>query len=302
MRVSRLFAGLLIVVLGIALILSNFDVLRLDWHFIFRLWPVLLVFAGISILVPNPKWRAVFYAVTSVLVLAWIFSAASVGWGNVKGLFYGEKGSIHTQKFAQQFDKNIRHAVLTLNDGAGTFSIDGTTTDDLIQANAESNMGNYSFNTDKDGATQTVGLRFESGNGHWRFGGGKNTLNLKLNPNPDWEMDLNVGACKVDFDLTPFKVRSAEIKAGASKIEIRLGNEADTTRLTIDTGASSLVVYVPSSSGCQIKDQAELSTKSFPDFVKGEDGYYRTSNFSSAKKKVFLDVDAGVSSVKVMTY
>ena len=301
MRVSRLFAGLLIIVLGVALVLSNFDVLRLDWHFIFRLWPVLLVFAGISVLVPNQKWRAVLYAVTSVLVLAWIISAASVGWGNVKGLFYSDRGTMHSQEFSQQFDKSVRHAVLTLNDGAGTFSINGTT-GDLVQASAESNMGNYTFNTDKNGSTQTVDLRYESENEHWRFGGGKNTLNLSLNPNPDWQMDLNVGACKVDFDLTPFKVRSAEIKAGASKIKIRLGDKADTTNLTVNTGASSVVVYVPSSSGCEIVDHAELSTKSFPDFIKGENGDYRTSNFATAKKKVLMDVNAGVSSVKVLTY
>ena len=55
MKVSRIFSGLLIILLGVALFLSNFDVLTMNWHFIFRLWPVLLVFAGISVLVSNSK-------------------------------------------------------------------------------------------------------------------------------------------------------------------------------------------------------------------------------------------------------
>ena len=79
MKVSRLFAGVLIVLLGIALFLSNFNILRLDWHFIFRLWPILLVLAGISVLVSNSKWRAALYALTLILVIAWIVSAASEG-------------------------------------------------------------------------------------------------------------------------------------------------------------------------------------------------------------------------------
>jgi len=79
MKISRVFAGLLIVILGVALFLSNFDVVHFDWHFIFRLWPVLLVLAGISVLVSNPKWRTVLYAVTLILVVAWIVSAASRG-------------------------------------------------------------------------------------------------------------------------------------------------------------------------------------------------------------------------------
>ncbi len=301
MRVSRLFAGLLIIVLGVALVLSNFDVLRLDWHFIFRLWPVLLVFAGISVLVPNQKWRAVLYAVTSVLVLAWIISAASVGWGNVKGLFSGDRRSLHTQEFSQAFDKNTRHGVLTLNDGGGTFTINGTSADNLIEATAQSDIGDYIFKTDKSGRTMSVNLKYEEGNNHWRWGV-KNTLDMRLNPAADWTIDASMGACKVDFDLSPFKVTSADIKAGASKIKIRLGNKADTTNLNFDTGASSLVVYLPASSGCQIKDQAEMSTKSFPGFVKGDDGYYTSSNFSTARKKIFMDVNAGVSSIKVLTY
>ncbi len=301
MRASRLFAGLLIIILGIALFLSNFDVLSLNWHFIFKLWPILLVFAGISVLVRSSKWRGVLYAITSVLVLVWIFSAASVGWRGLRNAFYGTSGNLHSQEFSQQFDKNVRHAVITLNDGAGTFSINGTTTA-LMHATTQTNMGNYSFDSNRDGSTQEIDLRFEGRNERWPFGSAKNSLDMELNPTVDWALNLNVGACSVDFDLTPFMVRTAEIKAGASKIKVRLGDKSDTTNLKIDTGASSLVVYLPSSSGCRIKDQAELSSKSFPGFVKGAEGYYHTPNFSSAKKKILMDIDAGVSSIKVKTY
>lgn len=301
MRASRLFAGLLIIILGIAIFLSNFNVLSLNWHFIFRLWPILLVFAGISVLVKSSKWRGILYAITSVLVLLWIFSAASVGWGGLKNAFYGDGGNLYSQEFSQQFDKNIGHAVFTLNDGAGTFSINGTTTA-LMHATAQTNMGNYSFDSNRDGSTQEINLRLEGRNEHWPFGGAKNSLDMELNPTVDWSLNINVGACSVDFDLTPFIVQRAEIKAGASKIKVRLGDKADTTNLRIDTGASSLVVYVPSSSGCQIKDQAELSSKSFPGFVKEAGGYYRTPNFSTARKKVLMRIDAGVSSIKVKPY
>lgn len=301
MRASRLLAGLLIIVLGVALFLSNFDVLSLNWQFIFKLWPILLVFAGISVLVKNPKWRGVLYAITSVLVLVWIFSAASVGWGGLKSAFYGDGGNLHSQEFSQHFDKNTKHAVFTLNDGAGTFTINGTTTA-LVHATAQTNMGNYSFDSNRDGSTQQVDLRFEGKNEHWPFGSAKNSLDMELNPAVDWSLNLNVGACSVDLDLSPFMVRTAEVKAGASKIKVRLGNKSDTTNLRIDTGASALVVYVPSSSGCQIKDRAELSSKSFPGFVKGTDGRYHSPNFSAAKKIIFVDIDAGVSSIKVKTY
>ncbi len=301
MKVSRLFAGILIVLLGVALFLSNFDVLRLDWHFVFRLWPVLLVLAGISVLVPNTKWRAILYAVTLVLVIGWIVSAASVGWGRLSNIFHGHADDVQTQEFTQDFGKDVRHAVLSIRAGAGTFTIRDTT-GDLFKANSESNIGRYSFDSDKEGTTQNMNLTLQGKEDRWQFGGSENTVNMELNTKPDWEINAEVGACSVDFDLTRYFVSRATIKAGASSIKVRLGDKADTTRLTLNTGVSSLTIYVPMSAGCRVRDDAELSSKSFPDFTKAEDGHYVSPNYDSAKKKIFIDVSAGVSSVKIRRY
>lgn len=305
MKVSRIFAGALIVLLGLALFLSNFDVLSLDWHFIFRLWPVLLVFAGISVLVTNTKLKAVLYAVTAILVLAWIFSVASVGWGNFRGIFHRHESSARHQAFSQDFNKDIRHAELSMSNGAASFLLNDTT-DKLFEATTESNIGNYSLDIAKEGPTAKLDLNFENDkDNHWRFGefgGDKNKVEMKLNPKVDWELNMDVGACSTDFDLSPFVVTSADIKAGASSIKIKFGDRADTTNISMNTGASSVTIYVPQNSGCQIRDDAKLSSKSFPDFVETGDGTYRTSNFDNSKKKIFIDFEAGVSSIKIRRY
>ncbi len=301
MKVSRLFAGVLIVLLGVALFLSNFDVLRLDWHLVFRMWPVLLVLAGISVLVSNPKWRAVLYTVTLVLVIGWIVSVASVGWGKIGNIFRGHTEGVQTQEFTQDLDRDVRHATLSLKAGAGTMTINDTTSS-LFQASAETNIGRYSFESNKEGTTQHLDLEFNGKEERWRFGNSKNTVNMRLNSRPDWRLDADVGACSVNFDLTPYNVREAIIKAGASSIKVRLGDRADTTRLRLDTGVSSISVFVPLSAGCRIKEDAELSSKSFQDFMKTDGGYYVSPNYDSAKKKILIDISAGVSSVKVRRY
>jgi hypothetical protein len=305
MKVSRIFAGALIILLGLALFLSNFDVLSLDWHFIFRLWPVLLVFAGISVLVANTKLKAALYAVTAILVLVWVFSVASVGWGNFQGMFHRHESSIRHQEFTQDISKDIRHAELSMKNGAGSFYLKDTT-DRLFEANTESNIGGYSLDAEKDGATAKLSLNFEDDkDNHWRFGsfgGDKNKIDMKLNPKVDWSFDIDVGACSTDFDLSQFDVTSADIKAGASSIKIKFGDRADTTNVSLNTGASSVTLYVPRNSGCQITDDAKLSSKSFPDFVEASDGTYRTSNYDSAEKKIIIDFEAGVSSIKIRRY
>lgn len=302
MKVSRIFAGALIILLGGALFLSNFDVVNLDWHFIFRLWPILLVFAGISVLVSNSKLKAVLYAVTAILVLVWIFSVASVGWGDFRGVLRGGDGTVHHQELSQDLEKSIRHAILTVNSGAGSFRLKDTTAE-LLEANAETNIGNYSLNAEKDGSTEKLDLNFEDNKDyHWRFGGTKNDVAFKLNPKIDWTLNIDVGACSTDFDLSEFVITSADIKAGASSLKIRLGDKSDTTNISLNTGASSVTIYIPRSSGCQVRDEAKLSSKSFPDFAKASEGIYRSTNFDSSKKKIFVDFEAGVSSIKIRWY
>lgn len=304
MKVSKIFAGILIILLGLALFLSNFDLLTLNWHFIFRLWPILLVLAGISVLVSDSKLKAALYAVTIILVLVWIFAAASGGWHKFHGFQWNWSKQPYSQQFIEKFDRDIRQAVLDVNAGAGSITLNDTTSE-LLDANTESNLGNYSLDADKKDHTEKLDLTMEEReerNEHWFFGGEKNKVNIKLNPVPAWELNMDVGACSVDFDLSPYAVTSADFKAGASSMKIRLGDKSDTTHLTIDAGASSITISVPQNSGCQIRDKAMLSSKSFPDFAESNDGTYKTTNFESSKKKIFIDFAAGVSSIKINRY
>ncbi len=300
MKASRLLAGLLIVLLGVALFLSNFDVINVNWDLVFKLWPVLLIFAGISVLVHNEKWKAALYVLTTILVVIWILSAISEGSRSFHDVFDGD-GSVRVQEFSTEMSKDISHAEFTLNAGAGKFSI-ADTTGSVLAAKAETNLGDYTFNSDKNGTTENLSLSMENHSHAWWFGGSRNDVKVRLNSGPDWRLNLNVGACKGDFDLAPYKVRSANIDAGASKITVRLGDKSDTTDLSFDTGVSKLTVYVPSSSGCRIDDKAQLSSKSFRHFTKTDDGRYVTPNFQNTSKKVFISIDAGVSSIKVVRY
>ncbi len=302
MKVSRIFAGALIILLGLALFLSNFDVLSLDWHFIFRLWPVLLVLAGISVMVSDSKWKAALYAVTAVLVLVWIFSVASVGWGNFRGIFHNNDSAVKYQDFSQDLEKDVRYGTLSLSSGAGSFLL-SEPTDEFLEAHSESNIGEYSMNSEKEGNTEKVALSFEDNkDNHWRFGGTTNKVDFKLNPRIQWDLNVNVGAASTDFDLSSFVVRTVDVKAGASSLKFKLGDKSDTTNVTINTGASTVAIYIPQSSGCQIRDGAKLSSKSFSDFVKLGDEIYKTPNFESSKKKIFVDLEAGVSSIKIKRY
>jgi hypothetical protein len=89
---------------------------------------------------------------------------------------------------------------------------------------------------------------------------------------------------------------------GAASLKLKLGEMHDTVNVRIEGGASSIRIYIPKNSGCEIKSDMGLSSKDFEEFINIGDDTYRTPNYDSAVKKIFIVLDGGVSSVKVKRY
>ena len=74
------------------------------------------------------------------------------------------------------------------------------------------------------------------------------------------------------------------------------------TRLKIEAGASDMDILIPDSSGCEINSDVALSSKNYEDFIKISKNIYRTENFDTSTKKIFIEIDCGVSSIDVKKY
>ncbi|MCZ6777287.1 MAG: hypothetical protein O7D34_12685, partial [Ignavibacteria bacterium] len=70
----------------------------------------------------------------------------------------------------------------------------------------------------------------------------------------------------------------------------------------VDAGASSITISVPSSAGCEIRYNGGLSRKRFHEFEKVDTDTYRSENFAWSPRKIYIDINVGVSSVKVIRY
>ncbi len=112
----------------------------------------------------------------------------------------------------------------------------------------------------------------------------------------------DIGAAKLDFDLSQFKVKKLDLDAGAASLEIKLGDKYPKSYLNIGAGASEIVIRVPSNSGCDLNLSAVLSGKSISGFEKIDHGHYRTDNFETAENKIYINVDAAVSSYTITRY
>jgi hypothetical protein len=125
---------------------------------------------------------------------------------------------------------------------------------------------------------------------------------MRLNDNPVWDFNVDVGAAEFNLDLSAFKVNRLDIDGGASDIEVTLGERYNKTDVVIDAGAADITIKVPESSACEIRTSTILAGKDFGGFNKIDRGLYQTPNFSESANRIFIDIDAAVSGLTVERY
>lgn len=303
---KHIFAGVLFISFGLLVLINNFTNIFLDWAAIWKLWPLFIILLGISVLVRNKSGKGIISAVAALVLALAIFSSFKIAFHFVDNDFnidFGEgiNREITTTEYSEKFDSTLKMATLNFDAGAGRFNILNTT-DNLFYASVEGVKNNFHLSRfDSDGSTR---IDFNMGDkAIFRFGKNyKNKVDISLNPSPVWDMNFNVGAASMDFDLTSFKIRDLNVDMGAASIDIRLSNLYPETHLTIDAGASDINILVPRESGCRILTDGALSSKHFNEFEKIDSDNYETENFNSAENKIYIEIDSGVSSISVERY
>jgi hypothetical protein len=225
----------------------------------------------------------------SLVSLSWLTHA---GTGNVEA---------YDQNLAEAYDGRISRASFSLEAAAGRYIMEDTTSR-LIDASTHSTLGQYSLECHRVDDAEHVRMKFHGLHTGWMPGRLANTAFIKLNTNPVWRVELNVGAATVDMDLSPYKTESVVIDAGAAAVKVKLGAHVNETRLKIHAGVSSIRVAVPVTAGCEVKIVGGLSSKNIKGFEKINPRMYRTGQFGEAAQKILVDVDAGLSSIRVVRY
>ncbi|NOX48889.1 MAG: hypothetical protein GXO89_18165 [Chlorobi bacterium] len=304
MKYGKIFWGVILVTLGILFAFRNFGVIDFSAHEVFRLWPLLLVFWGIAIIPLKPMVKLVLTVITIVIGIIFILNSPvrEYHWFNwYRGHDYTQNNESERieQHFAEAFDTGVVYAKLNLEVAAGDFKV-GNTCVDLFEFYNEGNSVSYDVNTQREGKKTTIDIK----NKGIRIGNNRSHEEsiLSLNEQPVWDLDIDVGASDMKMDLRPFKVENIEINGGAAAIDLKVGDRVKEMNISVDAGASSIKIRIPKSSDCEVKFKTILSSQELDGFIKIKKGLYQTPNFSSTSNKVYIEVDAAITNLKVSRY
>lgn len=313
MKTDKIFWGIILVYVGTIFLLENFDIIDFSWRYVWKFWPFLLIIAGVNILVSrrNSKAGLIIVSVITLLGLSlitykgfqpnnendtwhWSYKDDEEEW----------KDSTETSElttYTENYEASFKIAKLQINVGASDLIIN-TTTDKLFEANIRNSSVPYILK--KTGSDSTVNLEFETRNKK-KFNFKNNEfgkVNISMNAQPIWDLDLNMGAGKADFNLQDIKVRNLNLKGGAAKFDIKLGSLVDQVSLNAETGVASVDIQIPKNVGCQIINSSGLSAKNFEGFNETSEGNYETPDFKNATSKINIVLKGGLSDFKVHRY
>ena len=307
MKAENIIWGLVLVLIGVLFILKNLDIIYFSWHGIWRLWPLVLVLIGVVILPIKEGYKIALTLV--VLAIGAVFLIAYSGdddW-NDRWLFSHKDKSDEPAKvevdqmISEAYDTTINAAVLSFDAAAGNFRIEQTTTE-LFEFEREGNLGRYNYSIKDLGDKTEINIELEGKDQKVIRGDLKNQVRMKLNPNPEWDLNVDVGAASIDMDLTEFRIRQLNIDGGASSVNIRIGALQDDCKIKINSGASSINIKIPEAFACEVNTSTVLSSKDLPGFNKVSGGTYVTPDFADKTKNITIDVEAAVSSLTVDRY
>ena len=288
MKTKHIFWGLLFVSIGILFLLKNIGLLYIDLSNIWRFWPVVIILWGISYFTKNQIVKGFIAGISGLILAVTLFAFFNSSYNFICNAFSLNDDDINftindskdTSSYSEAFDPAIKNGEFHLNAGAGSFIINDST-DDLMHAATQGLKNNYDITRhdedDKSSITMTMRKRhFEFNDEHH-----KNKTQIKLNTAPIWDLNFDVGA---------------------AALKVKLGNKLNVTKFQLKAGVSSVDILVPESSGCEIRCNTALSSKNFDDFNKINSNLYQTDNFDNAKKKIFIEINTGISSIHVSRY
>jgi hypothetical protein len=127
-------------------------------------------------------------------------------------------------------------------------------------------------------------------------------VDIKLNPDLIWTLDIDAGAASLEFDLSDYIVERLTMDGGASSMHIILGSRSDDLEVIIETGVSSVIIEVPKDVACEVSSDSFLVSRELPGFDKVSKNTFVSPDFASFEKNISISFGSGISSLKVTRY
>ena len=333
MKSRKIIKGLTILLIGLILLANTLGILEWSvWYNVIKLWPLLLISAGLSIIF---RERGLSFLGPLIIFLAIIVGAWTSYSGidfireispDVKTLsreIITEVKESPEEETLPEVETSttpeitstpepviesetsteimtvpgIKKAFIELNFDVGTLTLGESTTQLYEYISKYSHKEFEPFEKySHTGEDAYITIYHSPSSRKFISKNIKNKLQLKLNEEIVYDLNVNTGALHTECNLSEFKIDRLSIESGASDINLVIP-EYD-SKITIDTGVSNIDIAIPNNVGVMLIIDSGIAVKNLDDFIK-ENNNYISSNYNEAEFKTEIKIDCGVSNIDI---
>jgi len=293
---------LVLIFIGAIFLLQNAGYLPPNfWMNLWRLWPLVLVLAGIELLLAQRvPWLALVGLAAIVLVLGALASGPSLSTSPTQAA---------VTRTSQTDLGGASQADVTVRFGAGQLNIGP-----LVQS-GDTQLATSTYTGPPELEPQ-ASYTADAGTGHLVYqvsgpgpafipfvGGRADTrMDLNLSPKvPITALNVQTGATDAHLDLSSLLISNLDINVGAASTWVRLPEAARKTNAHIAGGAATIILEIPPGVGAQIRHRGGLSTVNVDQgrFPSVGDGLFRSADYLIAPNNVDISIETGVTSIQI---
>ncbi len=293
-RYPSLTFPIILITAGVLFLLSNLNVLDIDFWNLWRLWPVLLILAGLDIILGRRSALGnIFVLLITIVVVAGVVILIVSAPDALGTLASGE-----VERVDEPLD-GIERADLAVRFAAGTLEI-GRLTDSssLFEADLElATERKPLWGITRDGSEASMALEYRSGAfmQNWRRG---DEWDLRLSPKVGYDLDVSMGAGDATLNLSGLDIRGLTVETGAGRATIILPEEGD-FEAEISGAVGQVVIEIPEGMAARVQVSRALGDISVPSRFVRDGNTYETGDWSGSENRVYLEIQIAVGQVTI---
>jgi hypothetical protein len=283
----------ILVGLGVILLLNNLGYLNWGFWEVARLWPILLIAAGLEILLGHRSLWASVGAALVVLVLI-VGGVVLVGQGESvvgrggEAIVLGYPRERATSASIQLDPDVTRLSIDALDDASelATATIRLRGDEQLDERYVAGDQARLTLASRTAVPRSFVGLDRHAS---WQVG---------LNPDVALDLSVDLGVGEAAIDLSRLIIEEARIDFGVALVEVKLPDMGNTV-LSIDGGVGTIRINVPEDLGVRIIADAGLVTRDVPPNFTRVGNTYTSPGYERADTRATVTVNLGVGTITV---
>jgi hypothetical protein len=281
--------------LGIVFLLNNLGVLSWSiWETLLRLWPILLVAAGLDLILARRSiWGSLLALVLTLAVLGAALWLAGTGAGFAQ--------AARSEEIAQPLGE-VDHAELTFDPGVGRLLIEAASdssnlvegTVDLAQQeelaqdfSAQEQRGSFTLNTQATSfgpfATGWVGRRL------W---------DLQVSPRIPVRLEASLGLGEMDLDLSGLTLEHLDAELGLGQAVVTLPEEGQ-YEARIEGAIGQTVVVIPEDMAARVRLDTGITRRQVPDDYRCADDVCTSPDYGAADHRIDLEVSQAIGNLVI---